>query len=417
MLKQTRPSPRSRSGRRCVARGLLAAALALPLTAAALPGVPGTVVDAEPYTAAWLPSKAATAYRLTYTTTNVHARPALSTGLVYLPAGRAPAGGWPVVSWAHGTQGVSDRCAPSVSGPQRPERDGRFLDLFLATGHAVVASDYQGLGSPGEHAFLHGATAGRNIVDMVKAAHAFARRLPSGQQLSTRWVSVGHSQGAAAAVVAGHQASTQGQAALNYRGTFGTGTPVGVDASAALMEPDNLIPYPGPINAYHAYMLLGLLQIEPAIDTVLTDAGRQRLALGRQLCLAELATALEGATTGEMFQAPLLSVPGIAPLLTTYFDMPLRGFAQPLMLAHGKDDHDVSYDKALLYAAELALQEQPVLFRPYPTDHWGILDAASPDGLAFVTSRLSAAQAGRQGDVDAAAESAHLQRLLDEAAR
>jgi hypothetical protein len=251
---------------------LLTAAVALPLAPPPCPGSPARWWTPSPTQ----PPEAATAYRLTYTTTNVHARPALSTGLVYLPAG-----GWPVVSWAHGTQGLSDRCAPSVSGPQRPERDGRFLDLFLAAGHAVVASDYQRLGSPGEHAFLHGATAGRNIVDMVKAAHTFAGRLPAGQQLSTRWVSVGHSQGAAAAVVAGHHASAVGQAALDYRGTFGTGTPVGVNASAALMAPNNLTPYPGPINAYHAYMLLGLLQLEPAIDAVLTDAGRQRLAPGR----------------------------------------------------------------------------------------------------------------------------------------
>ena len=35
--------------------------------------------------------------------------------------GRAPRGGWPVLSWAHGTSGLGDRCAPSVVGPALPD--------------------------------------------------------------------------------------------------------------------------------------------------------------------------------------------------------------------------------------------------------------------------------------------------------
>ena len=107
-----------------------------------------------------------------------------------LPAA-APAGGWPV-SWAHGTQGIADRCAPSVSGPTHAERDGRFLDVFLAQGYAVAAADYQGLGSPGNHAYLHVRTAARNAIDMVKAS----RQYLGTATLSPRWVSVGYSQGA-----------------------------------------------------------------------------------------------------------------------------------------------------------------------------------------------------------------------------
>ncbi|MGM3213879.1 alpha/beta hydrolase, partial [Klebsiella pneumoniae] len=61
-----------------------------------------------------MPSKAAQAYLLSYHTPDQSGRLAQGTGLLYLPAGTAPAGGWPVVSWAHGTQGIADHCAPSV---------------------------------------------------------------------------------------------------------------------------------------------------------------------------------------------------------------------------------------------------------------------------------------------------------------
>lgn len=139
-----------------------------------------------------MPSKAAQAYKLHYRTPDHRGQLAEGTGLLYLPAGAAPAGGWPVVSWAHGTQGIADRCAPSVSGPTHAERDGRFLDVFLAQGYAVAAADYQGLGSPGTHAYLHVRTAARNAIDMVKAS----RQYLGTATLSPRWVSVGYSQGA-----------------------------------------------------------------------------------------------------------------------------------------------------------------------------------------------------------------------------
>jgi len=35
------------------------------------------------------------------------------SGSVSVPKGKPPKGGWPVITWAHGTTGVADICAPS----------------------------------------------------------------------------------------------------------------------------------------------------------------------------------------------------------------------------------------------------------------------------------------------------------------
>ncbi|WP_414496140.1 lipase family protein [Stenotrophomonas maltophilia] len=388
------------------ARPLLAAVTAalLGLPIAVQAAEPGELLSAAPYRAAWVPSKASQAYLLSYRTPDHHGRLARGTGLLYLPAGTAPAGGWPVVSWAHGTQGIADHCAPSVSGPYQPERDGRFLDQFLAQGYAVVAADYQGLGSPGDHAYLHVRTAARNAIDLVKASHQLL-----GNRLSPHWVSVGHSQGGAAALTAGYLAPTYGGASLRYRGSFTTGTPTAVELTALVMKPDNRVANPGALNAYHAYLLDGLLQVAPQIDRVLSDEGRARVALARQQCLGELAATLEGADTGSMFSAPLTSVPGIWVLLYDYLSVPRRGFSQPLMLGHGSEDRDVPYLTTLLYAAGLTLRGEPVAFRRYPVDHRGTLDAAAADGLVFVRGRLADAR------FDEAAEATGLEKLLDAA--
>ncbi|WP_025874300.1 lipase family protein [Stenotrophomonas indicatrix] len=380
----------------------LLALAASPLVA--LAAEPGDLLSAAPYRASWVPSKAAQAYKLAYRTPDHHGRLAEATGLVYLPAGPAPAGGWPVVSWAHGTQGIADHCAPSVSGPYQPERDGRFLDQFLAQGYAVLAADYQGLGSPGDHAYLHVRTSARNAIDLIKASRHFL----GNATLSPRWVSVGHSQGGAAALTAGHLAPSYGPL-LQYRGSFTTGTPTAVELTALVMKPDSRTPNPGALNAYHAYLLDGLLQVEPRIARVLSDEGHARVALARQQCLGPLAATLEGANTGEMFSAPLTSVPGIWALLHDYLGVPRRGFSQPLMLGHGSEDRDVPYLTTLLYAVGLALRGEPVAFRRYPVDHRGTLDAAAADGLAFVRARLGHSQ------FDEAAETASLEQLLNEA--
>ncbi|MEG0195505.1 MAG: lipase, partial [Stenotrophomonas sp.] len=142
---------------------------------------------------------------------------------------------------------------------------------------------------------------------------------------------------------------------------------------------------------------------------VLSPTGRARIALARQHCLTDLAAQLEGASTGEMFTAPLTSVPGIWTLLHDYLGVPRHGFTQPLMLAHGTRDRDVPYLTTLLYAAGLALRGEPVAFRQYPVDHRGSLDAATADGVAFVRARLADAR------FDEAAETTGLEKLLNAA--
>lgn len=371
-------------------RALALLALTLPLYA--LPAraqTPGELVSAQRFHADWLPHQAARVYKVSYGTSDLHRRPALSTGLVFLPAGAAPPGGWPVVSWAHGTQGIADRCAPSVSGPFQPARDAAYLGQFLQQGYAVVASDFQGLGSPGEHAYLHGPSVARNIVDMVSASQQLSAALPARQRLSARWVSVGHSQGAGAAIHAASVATALGGPSLDFRGAVGTGTPAWVNLTTRGLGPDATGQLGAAVNAYMSYLITGLIQADPRIDGLLTDVGRQRLAMARQLCLADLTRELEGATLAEYFHTPLSTLPGIGAVLDDYLGMPLRGFDQPFLLAHGMRDTDVSYHGTLLYGLVLALHRQPVRFRSYRATHAETLQAASADALAFVNARFA----------------------------
>ncbi|WP_431271181.1 alpha/beta fold hydrolase [Dankookia sp. P2] len=166
------------------------------------PGERGAVIWARPLAAeASLPSAAANLLVL-YRSTDAEGKAAAVSGTVAIPPGTPPAGGWPVITWAHGTTGLASACAPSLDTPEGrsiPTSAAlrRLLDRFVRRGYAVVASDYIGLGTPGPHPFLQGGPTGRNTLDMLRAA----RRIEPA--IGSRYAVMGHSQGGQVALFAG----------------------------------------------------------------------------------------------------------------------------------------------------------------------------------------------------------------------
>lgn len=116
------------------------------------------------------------------------------SGTVAIPQGTPRRGGWPVITWTHGTTGLAPACAPSRDTDNGPEHDyiaiiRTLLDSFVKKGYVVVASDYAGLGTPGDHPFLQGVPTGRNALDMLRAAKALE------PAIGKRYAVMGHSQG------------------------------------------------------------------------------------------------------------------------------------------------------------------------------------------------------------------------------
>lgn len=127
-------------------------------------------------------------------------RQTVVSGSVFTPKGRAPAGGWPVIAFGHGTTGIDEPCAPSLS-----ENLLGFSSVVVGyanLGYAVAMPDYEGLGSPGVHPYTDARTAGLNMIDAVRALrHTFP-------DVSNRWAAVGGSQGGGAAWAADEQAAS-----------------------------------------------------------------------------------------------------------------------------------------------------------------------------------------------------------------
>jgi alpha-beta hydrolase superfamily lysophospholipase len=132
-------------------------------------------------------------------------RDVLVSGVVAVPSGPRPKGGFPIVSFAHGTTGFTDASAPSKTGDTGTAWPfGKLFALLIPRGYAIAITDYEGLGTPGPLQFDVGLSAGHSVLDIARAA----RRLAPGS-LSRRVAVIGHSEG-------GHAALWAGQLARSY---------------------------------------------------------------------------------------------------------------------------------------------------------------------------------------------------------
>ena len=128
---------------------------------------PGTLIRSEPMVFA---PAGAQAYRVLYRSAGMHGEPIAVSGVIVVPPGPAPAGGRPIVAWAHPTTGVVPHCAPSLAIFVFQQMAG--LRQLVEQGAVVAATDYPGLGTPGPHPYLVGDSEARAVIDSVRAARS-----------------------------------------------------------------------------------------------------------------------------------------------------------------------------------------------------------------------------------------------------
>lgn len=341
----------------------------------------GDLITSVPLDPALSVTGAAQAFRILYATPDQHDRPAVSTAAVFVPHGPPPAGGWPVIAWAHGTVGLGDDCTPSAR-PRSP-RDNEYLSHWLDQGYVVVGSDYVGLGTPGLMSYLNSATEAHSVIDSVRAVHQMD--LP----LSPKWAIVGQSQGGGAAINSAWWASrlTAGTG-LDYRGVVATGTPANVERVVMEAGPD-LPPAPAPPAAisYTSYILAALREALPGIpiDSVLTPRGRELADLAETVCKAELDQLVAGTTLNQLFSAPVSSLEGIGAALDGFLGTPTDGYDRPIFLGHGQHDGDVPLRSSQTLYEQLVDHHQDVELHIYPDqDHSGTVLASMPDSTRFL---------------------------------
>jgi hypothetical protein len=181
------------------------------------------------------------------------------SGIVSIPKGKAPKGGWPVITYAHGSTGIADACAPSRGFFYAPSRKFGFglLTRWLKAGYALVRTDYEGLGTPGVHPYLVGTSEGPGVLDIVRAARQAEPRI------SRTVAIVGASQGGHAALWAAALARRY-TPELRVRGTVAFAPASHIDDQVPPVT--GLTGPGGALSAGIALIVRGIATAQPSLD-------------------------------------------------------------------------------------------------------------------------------------------------------
>ncbi|GAA1246377.1 lipase family protein [Kitasatospora nipponensis] len=350
------------------------------------------------------------ACRILYLSTLHDGTPVAVSGLVAWPDGTAPRGGRDVVAWAHGTVGGPRQCAPSAApdparnlvdyftyqSPYQIDVGVPALTDFLDTGDVVVATDYQGLGTPGVHQYVVAATETHNVLDSVTAA----RRLRSARA-SNHTAVLGWSQGGGAAVFVGQDTSGYSPD-LDLVG-------VAALAPAADLGPqfEGLVP-PGPRNdsseshnaALRVNVYRGFLAAYPELRAteVLQPAGLQALEGDGTACIEHFADVIQN-NVGDAHQLDTLFQPlrDVPQSWHRRFHENTPGFVAPVtpvLVMQGTADTVINPHSTQQYVDRACAFGRPVEYTTYEgATHNTIPFEAQQQYLSWIADRFAGAAA------------------------
>lgn len=334
------------------------------------PGEPGALIWARQGRSV----DGATQHVVLYHSRAVDGRDIAVSGAVYLPDGPPPDGGWPIYSWGHGTTGLGDECAPSRTGASSGV--AWFAEL-IERGFVVAATDYEGLGTPGDHPYVVGESEGRGMLDAARAARALL-----GTAASERVVLGGHSQGGGAALFAAELAADYAPELVVLGAVAG--------APAAELALLTTTMTRGPFVAFTVMAASGFSAAYPdlALDAVLTPEAVADVAAIRELCVSAIVARLLGRSAPDVLVADPATVepwwsrleansPGKRPADT------------PVLIFHGGADEQIPADVSELVLARYCRYGSAVQRVVYEGDgHVDVLASARDDALAWIDARL-----------------------------
>jgi fermentation-respiration switch protein FrsA (DUF1100 family) len=365
---------------------VVASAPAGPAASASLPdfytvpdplpgGEPGEVIKTEVQAVDGLHG---TMQRVMYHSRSIAGADIAVTGLIAVPEGPPPSGGFPVLTWAHGTTGIADECAPSLS----PGSFTGLANALLDRGYVVVATDYEALGTPGRHPYIVGESEARGTIDIVRAARNLA-----DVGASDRYVVWGHSQGGHAAMFSLHIADAWAPE-LHLLGVVAGAPPSQLSLVYQALK----------ASPFRYYLLMAAAGFNAAygdegapLDAVLTPEGVQAVSLVDTGCTSALAAATAGMSTDDLVKADPQSVPAWAKLLKDNDPGQFPAAApQPLLIIQGGNDEQIPVVSSQLLFDQLCAIGQTEQRWIYPgQSHAGVIGPSLTDMLTWIGNRFA----------------------------
>ncbi|MCT9820834.1 lipase [Microbacterium sp. W1N] len=316
-----------------------------------------------------------TATQIMYGTTDADGRAAAATGVYIEPAKRwTGAGDRPLVSFAAGTQGQGDACAPSRTlqsgivvssdaiaiGYEIPS-----IYSFLARGIAVVVTDYIGLGMTDRvHSYVVRLDSGHAVLDAARAARGLE---PASVTDASPIGLYGYSQGGGAVAAAAELAPSYAPE-LPIRGAFAGAPPA--DLLEVMNSADG-----SSLTGVVGFAFNAIAQYEPGLaavfETELTPQGRDTLARLANACIGDALLTTGTAfthtsgwtTTGRSFRQLADDIPAVREAVDAQRIGRLKP-AVPVQVLTGTKDDIVAHAQAKQLAKDWCAQGVNVTYVP-----------------------------------------------------
>jgi len=237
-----------------------------------------------------------------------------ATGVLLIPEGTAPAGGFPVLMWAHGAVGGADQCAPSSDSVAALESTARH---YAARGFMVVAPDYAGLGVDDvPHFFLVKEPTAYSVLDSIHAAIQYAED-NSISVNKDKVVMLGLSQGGQAVLFAHEYYDGSEAYRANDFTLVGSASlaPAPAWKNALFAAQVYASALPGSLAAFAASYLHSASLYQSSLDAgvLMSTADLAAIEAGYESkCTAELATGTFSTTLSSFATAAMQNVVGMA---------------------------------------------------------------------------------------------------------
>jgi pimeloyl-ACP methyl ester carboxylesterase len=318
-------------------------------------------------------------HAILYWSTTVDGALVAVSGVIYQPKGPKPSPSWPILAWAHGTFGLGDRCAPSRAYTQGGTTAAPLIQVALREGAIFVETDYQGLGTPGDHPFMVNQASGRNVLDSIRAAANFV-----GSDADTESAILGQSQGGSAAAMAAELQPSYAPD-LRLRGAVAVSTPSQMNKLDQQLSGGDYFGYvlmtvSGYVAAYPA--------LKPRADA-LTVAGKTALGQIPTECADKILSDLAHRTEADLGTTAVLHAPDFSATLAKNDPGQVKTNV-PIFLVHGENDDTIPVQNTRDLVQRYCATGDTVTAKVYPDKgHVDVLQAALPEIVVYLKDRLA----------------------------
>ncbi len=321
-----------------------------------------------------------------YRSTDALGKANVVTGTMLVPnTPWAGSGQRPVVSYAVGTHGLDQRCAPSIQLTEGKDYENKNISAALAAGFTVLVSDYAGYTTGSTPTYLAGISQGQAVLDIIKAAQQLPGAATSASAPAGVW---GYSQGGQSAAWAAQIQSTYAPE-VKLLGVAAGGVPGNFNETAQYLN--------GNIgSSFLLQGVIGLAEQYPTqipLNTLASAQGQQLIAQAKDQCVFESLFDFQSKRLSEFTVGAkdLNQILAENPSVQSVLDAQTLGnkrFNAPMYQYHGQADEFIPLSQAYDLKNNYCRAGNSVTFDLFPSEHIVTQFQGATNALSFLGARF-----------------------------